>query len=77
MGHHKQRLITTALCLSVEGQRKKGRTKRTWKKQVVEESVKVGLSMEDTLHLSTWSVGIKQIATRLSLPSLVGEPIRF
>ena len=33
----------------VEGQRKKGRPKRTLKKQVEEESVKFGLIMEDAL----------------------------
>ena len=33
----------------VEGQRRKGRLKRTWKRQVEEESVKVGLRREDTL----------------------------
>ena len=32
-----------ALDLEVEGQRKRGRPKRTWKKQVEEESVKIGL----------------------------------
>ena len=29
--------------------RKEGRSKRTWKKQVEEESIKVGLSREDAL----------------------------
>ena len=33
----------------VDSQRKKGRPKRTWKRQVEEESVKVGLRMEDAL----------------------------
>ena len=42
--------LRMALDLEVEGQRKKGRLKRTWKKQVEEESVKVGLKMEDTLR---------------------------
>ena len=32
-----------ALDFKDEGQRKKGRQKRTWRKQVEEESVKVGL----------------------------------
>ena len=31
------------LDFDVEGQRKKGRSRRTWKKQVEEESMKVGL----------------------------------
>ena len=33
----------------VDGQRKKGRLKRTWKNYVVEESVKVDLIREDAL----------------------------
>ena len=36
-------ILRRALDFEVEGQRKKGRLKRTWKKQVEEESVKVGL----------------------------------
>ena len=35
--------LRRALDVEVENQRKKGRPKWTWKKQVVEESVKVGL----------------------------------
>ena len=36
-------ILRRALNFEVEGQRKKGRPKRTWKKLVEEESVKVGL----------------------------------
>ena len=36
-------VLRRALDFEVEGRRKKGRPKRTWKKQVVEESVKVSL----------------------------------
>ena len=36
-------VMKKALYFEVEGKGKKGRQKRTWKKQVVEESVKVGL----------------------------------
>ena len=39
--------------LEVEGQRKKARSKRTWKKQVEEKSLKVGLGREDALCRST------------------------
>ena len=35
-------VLRRALDFEVEGQRKKGRPKRTWKRQVEEESVKVG-----------------------------------
>ena len=47
-----------------EGQRKKGRP-RIWKKWVEEESVKVGLKMEDALCQSKWSVSVNQIAAGL------------
>ena len=47
------------------GQRKKGRPKRTWQKQVEEESMKVGLRMEDALCRSKWSAGINQVDVRL------------
>ena len=42
-------VLRRALDFEVEGQRKKARSKMTWKKQVMEESVKVSLSMEDAL----------------------------
>ena len=40
-------VLGRALDFKVEGQRRKGRLKRTWKKQVVEESVKIGLRRDD------------------------------
>ena len=55
-------VLGRALEFEVESQRKKGRLKRTWKKQVEEESVKVGLRREDALCRSKWSVGVNQIA---------------
>ena len=36
-------ILRRALYFEVEGQRKNGRPKRTWKKQFEEESMKVGL----------------------------------
>ena len=39
-------MLIIALDFAVESQRKKGRLKRTWKKQVEEESMKVGLRTE-------------------------------
>ena len=41
------------------------RPKRTWKKQVMEESIKVGLRRRHALFPSTWSVGINKIAAGL------------
>ena len=55
-------VLRTALDFEVEGERKKGRPKRTWKTQVVEESVKVGFRREDALCRSKWRVDVTQIA---------------
>ena len=57
--------LRRALDSEVEGERKKGRPKRTWKKQVEDESMKIGLRREDTLCQSKWSVGVNQIAAWL------------
>ena len=46
------------LDVEVEGQRKKGRPMRIWKKQVEEESVKADLRREDALCRSKWSVDV-------------------
>ena len=55
-------VLRRAFHFEVECQRKKGKLKRTWKKQVEEESVKIGLRMEDALCRSKWSVGVNKIA---------------
>ena len=42
-------VLRSALDFEFEGERKKGRSKRTLKNQIEEESVKVGLRKEDAL----------------------------
>ena len=42
-------VLRRALDFEVDSQRKKGRSKRTWKRQVEEENMKVGMSREDAL----------------------------
>ena len=57
-----------------------GRPKRTWKRLVEEESVKIGLKREDALCRSKWSVGVNQIAAGLWLiwsPSPIGDTTRL
>ena len=54
-----------ALEFEVEVQGTKWRPNRTWKRQVEEESIKLGQSMGDGLRRSQWIVGVDQIATRL------------
>ena len=55
-------VLRRALYFQVESQRKKVRPKRTWKKQVEKEFVKVGLRKEDALCRPNWSVIVNQIA---------------
>ena len=58
-------VLRRALGFEVEGEGKKGRPKRSWKRQVEEESVTVGLWWEDVLCRSMWSVGVYMIAAGL------------
>ena len=58
-------VLRRALDFEVEGKRKMGKMKRTWKKQVEEQSVKVGLRREDAVCRSKWSFGVNQIAAGL------------
>ena len=58
-------ILRRALDYEVEGQRKKARPKRMCKKQVEEESMKVGLRRKDALCRSNWSVSINKIAAGL------------
>ena len=46
-------VLRVALNLEVSGKRKRGRPKKTWKKQV-EEEVEVGLKKEDALNRDKW-----------------------
>ena len=52
-------------CFEVQGQRKTWRPKMTWKKQIEEECVKIGLRREYALFRSNWGAGINQIAAGL------------
>ena len=58
-------VLRMVLYFEVEGQRMKRRPKRTLKRQVEEESVKVGLRKEDAICRSNWSVGVGIIAAGL------------
>ena len=54
-----------ALGIYAEGRRNKGWPNMTWKKQVEEESMKVGLSREDVLCRSNWIVSVNLFASSL------------
>ena len=63
--HWDDHVLRGALDFEVEGQRKKGRPKNTWKRQVEEESVNFGLRRKDALFRSKWSVDVNQIIAEL------------
>ena len=73
-------VLRRAFDFEVDGQRKKGRPKRIWKRLVEEESMKVGLRRKDAFCRSKWNVGVNKIAAglrRIWPPSLVGDTTRF
>ena len=54
--------LRVALNLEVSGKRKRGQPKKTWKKQVEEETEKIGLRKEDALRRDKWRDGVRAIA---------------
>ena len=55
-------VLRVALNFEVSGTRKRGRQKNTWKKQVEEETEKIGLKKEDALRHDKWRDGVRAIA---------------
>ena len=55
-------VLRVALNLEVSGKRKRGRPKKTWKKQVEEETEKIGLKKEGALRRDKWRDGVRSIA---------------
>ena len=54
-----------ALNLEVSGKRKRGRPKKTCRKQVKEEREKIGLKKEDALRRDKWRDGVRAIAEEM------------
>ena len=59
-------VLRRSLEFEVEGQMKKRKLKQTWKKQVEENSIQLGLSNEGVPCRLKWTVNVNRIATRLS-----------
>ena len=57
--------LRIALDLEVSEKKKRGRPKKTWKKQEEEETEKIGLKKEDALRRDKWRDGVRAIAERL------------
>ena len=58
-------VLRVALNLEVSGRRKRGRPKKTWRKQVKEEREKIGLKKEDDLRRDKWRDGVRAIAEEM------------
>jgi len=61
MGRDEDDTLTKALCLKVEGQRKWGRLRKTWRRQVEEKIRGNGLQKEDALDQARWRNGVRLI----------------
>ena len=58
----KNNFMRRALDLNVDGTMKRGRSKKTWLKVVVERSKKVGLIVSDAKNRSRWRLGANTIS---------------
>ena len=55
-------ILKKAMMLQMNGQRKRGRPKQTWKRQVEESLKKIGLRVEETTDRPRWREGVRAIA---------------
>ena len=55
-------VLRIAVNLEVSGKRKRRQPRKTWKKQVEEETEKIGLKKEDALRRDKWRDGVRAIA---------------
>ena len=58
-------VLRVSLDLEVSGKRKRGKLKKTWKKQVEKETEKIGLKKKDALNRARWGDIVPAIAEEL------------
>ena len=58
-------VLRVALDLELTGKRKRGRSRKTSKKQVEEETKKIGLKKEDALSRDKWRDGVRAITEEM------------
>ena len=51
----------------MSGKRKRGRPKKTWRKQKEEETGKIGLNKKDTLYRAKWRDGVRENAEGIGI----------
>ena len=57
--------ILKAMMFQMNGQRKRGPPKQTWKRQVEESLKKIGLKVEEATDRARWREGVRAIAERM------------
>ena len=73
----KEDILWRALEYEVEGKRKRGRPKGTWRRQVENDTRKIGLTMEDAVNRTRWREGVRAIAENMGYirpPPKLGRP---
>ena len=66
-----EHVLRKALEFDVRGKRKRGRPKKTWKKQVEKESKSLGLEKKDAMNRARWRAGFREIAAGVDLATPV------
>ena len=59
---HEESILMKAMMLQVNGYRKRGRPKQTWKRQGEENLKKIGLRVEEATDRARWREGVRAIA---------------
>ena len=55
-------ILKKAMMIEVDGKRKQGRSKVTWRRQVEESGKKVGLKIEEARDRTRWKERVREIA---------------
>ena len=58
-------VLRVALDFEASGKRKREPSKKTWKKQIEEETEKTGLKKKDASNRAKWRDGVRTIAERM------------
>ena len=58
-------VLRKALEFEVKGKRKRGRPKKTCKKQMEKESKSTGLEKKDAMNRARWRVGVRKIVDKV------------
>ena len=64
-GNDDESILKKAMMFEVNGPRKRGRPKQTWKKQVEENIKKIGLRVEEATDRARWREGFFFMCERL------------